>query len=626
MAQKTLNTILMGELKVTKLTTKKDKSNYIFHLLRDIEALEIMINEGLIEKSPMRIGAEQEFCLINKEFLPSGNALSVLQDINDAHFTTEIGNYNLEINLEPIELKEDCFSKLHKQLSGYLSKAKEAAEKSDTKILLTGILPTLTLKHIGAENMTPMQRYFVLNEAIKESRKQDFNIHIKGVDELNLLHDSVMLEGCNTSFQMHLQIHPDEFIDTYNWAQAISGPILSICTNAPLLFGKELWSETRIALFTQSVDTRANSFLLNEKQSRVSFGSAWETGAVADIFRDNVSRFRSLVTTEFTKDSVALLNEGEIPKLRALNLHNGTVYRWNRPCYGVGDGKPHLRIENRYIPSGPTATDEIANMAFWVGVMMGKSKSHKDIHEKMDFKDAKSNFFSAARDGMATQFYWNGTYISSHNLILNELLPMAYKGLYKVGVSPKDAEYYLKIITNRVNTNSGSQWMTKSFRNVLKTKKRFEALQILTANIYTKQQKEIPVSTWNLLKQNTPSAFLEKRTIKHAMSTDIFSVDEKDSIELVQHIMQWKNFHHMPVINGDKELIGLLTWTDIENYLVKAPGHQGAVKDIMKSEVITINQYNNLLDAKNIMKHHKINCLPVVCGNKLIGMLTSNDI
>ena len=168
--------------------------------------------------------------------------------------------------------------------------------------------------------------------------------------KLNLLFDSVMLEGCNTSFQMHLQVNPHNFIDTYNWAQAIAGPILSACTNSPLLFGKELWNETRIALFTQSIDTRANSFLLNENQSRVSFGKNWYKGSVSDIFKDNISRFRSFLTTDYIVDSVDLIEKGKIPRLLALQLHNGTVYPWNRVCYGVSKNKPHLRIENRLYP------------------------------------------------------------------------------------------------------------------------------------------------------------------------------------------------------------------------------------------------------------------------------------
>ncbi|MBQ0787929.1 MAG: CBS domain-containing protein [Oceanihabitans sp.] len=615
----------MGNLNVTKLTKKKDRANYFHQLIKDIEALDLMISNDMIEKSPIRIGAEQEFCIVDNAYLPKGNALDILKTINDAHFTTEIGNFNLEINLDPFELKGDCFSKLHNQLKTLLKRAKIAAENHKAKVVLTGILPTLSIKHIGAENMTPMQRYFVLNDAIKESRKQDFNIHIKGVDELNLLHNSVMLEGCNTSFQAHLQINPDEFIDSYNWAQAISGPILSICTNSPLLFGKELWSETRIALFTQSVDTRANSFLLNEKQSRVSFGNNWETGSITDIFKDNISRFRSLVTSEFVKDSVAMLEEGEIPKLKALNLHNGTVYRWNRVCYGVGGGKPHLRIENRYIPSGPSTSDEIANMMFWVGVMVGKPKKYQNIHETMDFKDAKSNFFSAARYGMAAQFKWNNEIISSQVLILNELLPIAYRGLYSMGVSPKDVEHYLTLIENRVKHLNGSDWITNSYRNLLQTKKRKEALQILTENMYLKQDQEYPISTWNVLGKGLETTFSIERKVYHIMNTDIFSVDKKDSLELVLHMMQWKNIHHMPVINNQKDLIGLLSWSDVKTHLNEIEESTKCVSNFMKEAVITTTQYTTVKEAKMCMQKHQISCLPVVENKKLIGIITTKD-
>ena len=616
----------MGNLNVTQLTTKKDKANYIHQLIKDIEALDLMITRGMIERSPIRIGAEQEFCIVTEDFLPNNNALNLLKQIDDNHFTTEIGNYNLEINLDPLVLKGNCFSVLHKQLKTLLEKAQNIANANNSKIVLSGILPTLSLKHITIENMTPIQRYYVLNDAIKESRKQDFNIHIKGVDELNLLHDSVMLEGCNTSFQAHLQIDPETFVDSYNWAQAISGPILSICTNSPLLFGKELWNETRIALFTQSVDTRANSFLLNEKQSRVSFGNNWETGTITDIFKDNISRFRSLVTSEFTKDSVTMLNQGEVPKLKALNLHNGTVYRWNRVCYGVGGGKPHLRIENRYIPSGPSTSDEVANLMFWVGVMMGKPKKYEEIHKVMDFKDAKSNFFSAARYGMKTQFKWNGKIVSSQDLILNELLPMAYRGLYNMGVSPKDVEHYLTIIENRVLSLNGSEWITTSYRNLLKSRKRKEALQVLTQQIHSKQTHDYPISTWNVLDKDKGTSFNINRKVYHYMNTDIFSVDKKDSLELVLHIMQWKNIHHMPVIDNNKNLVGLLSWSDVKSHLNEIEQSTKSVENFMQENVITVNQYTKISDAKALMKTHKISCLPVVKLNKLIGIITSKDI
>ncbi|MBO6605338.1 CBS domain-containing protein [Psychroserpens sp.] len=615
----------MGNLNVTKLSRKKDKANYIHQLSKDIQALDYMLENDMIEKSPIRIGAEQEFCLVNDEFLPNNNSLQVLKEINDDHFTTEIGNYNLEANLDPFELTGDCFSKVHKQLKSLMDKAKSAAEKYNTKIILTGILPTLSLKHISIDNMTPIQRYYVLNDAIKESRLQHFDIHIKGVDELNLLHDSVMLEGCNTSFQSHLQIDPDNFIRSYNWAQAISGPILSACTNSPFLFGKELWSETRIALFTQSVDTRTNSFLLNEKQSRVSFGSDWERGSVSDIFKDNISRFRSLLTAEFESDSIEVLKDGNIPKLKALSLHNGTVYRWNRVCYGVGGGKPHLRIENRYIPSGPTMKDEIANMMFWVGVMVGRPKEYDNIHEVMDFKDVKTNFFAAARYGLASQFIWEGKTISSQELILDVLLPMAYRGLYKMGVTPRDVENYLTVIENRVRMLNGSQWLSRSYRNLLRSKRPNEALQVLTANLYLKQEHDYPVATWEPLNKHATTSFDIDRRVRHMMNTDVFTVDKKDSLELVINIMRWKNIHHMPVIDDNKDLVGLLSWTDIVNNIEAIEDSTECVQHFMKEDLITINKEKCIHEAQMIMQKNNINCLPVVKGRKLIGILTSND-
>lgn len=614
----------MGRLDVKQLKSPKDKALYIHHLVKDLEALDIMLKKGLIEKKPIRIGAEQEFCLVTNRLFPNNNSVEVLEAINDEHFTTEIGKYNLEINSDPLLLKDDCFTKLYSQLKNLLEKAEAISNTKDSKIILTGVLPTLRLKHIAEDYMTDMPRYHVLNNALKSTRRESFNIHIKGVDELNLIHDCVMLEACNTSFQTHLQIHPDEFVDKYNWAQAIAGPVLSSCTNSPILFGRELWAETRIALFTQSIDTRANSFIHNEKQSRVSFGSDWETGTVTDIFRDHISRFRSLLTSDEHDDSLEKLEHGEIPKLRALQLHNGTVYKWNRVCYGVGGGKPHLRIECRYIPSGPTLLDEIANMAFWVGLMLGQSDKYRNIHQKMDFKDVKNNFFKAARNGMETQFKWNNTLISAKDLIINELLPLAEIGLKKAKICEEDVEKYLSIIKNRALKSNGSQWMVSNYRNLQKSKTNFEALQNITAYMHKNQLKEKTVDQWNIFNPDDNLKIDVSRIVKHNMNTKVLLVDQKDSLELVSNIMKWKNIHHLPVINKKKELTGLLTWTDLIK-LGDKDLHL-CVKDVMTKNLITISQEAPLKEAERIMKAHKINCLPVVRNKKLLGILTSNDL
>jgi CBS domain-containing protein len=616
----------MGSKNVQKLKGKKQRAVYLHHLVRDMEALEIMIQQGMIEKSPVRIGAEQEFCIVDPEFLPNNNSLDVLKEINDRHFTTEIGNYNLEINSDPLPLGSDCFSNLHQQLDALVDKAKVAAQKSGSRIILTGILPTIAPKHTTLESMTAVDRYFVLNEAAKKYRGQDFSIHIRGVDEVTMLHDSVMLEGCNTSFQMHLQIDPDEFVDMFNWSQAITGPVLAACCNSPLLFGKELWSETRIALFTQSVDVRTNSFLLNENQPRVSFESKWQTGSILDVFKDNIARFRSILTAEFENDSVELLEKGEIPKLKALCLHNGTVYRWNRACYGVGGGKPHLRIECRYIPSGPTVIDQIANIVFWVGLMKGRPENYQEIHQMMDFREVKSNFLAAARYGMAVQFHWDGKLFTGKHLLSEIFLPMAKEGLKKSGISENDIDKYLSVIQNRINSHNGSEWISKSYRNLLTTKKPDAALQVLTANMYLNQESNKPVSEWEVLSPDAMSQFNISKRVHHVMSTDIFSVEEIDSIELVAHMMKWKNIHHMPVIKGDKELVGILSWNDVSQLFENGKATNASVRSLMKTDLITIDQDSRVDDAKALMEKHKIHSLPVVRESKLVGILTSNDL
>ncbi|MCH6200453.1 CBS domain-containing protein [Aquiflexum sp. LQ15W] len=616
----------MGSKNVRKLKGKKQRAIYLHHLVRDIEALELMIQRDMFEKSPIRIGAEQEFCIVDSEFLPHSKSLQVLEEINDRHFTTEIGNYNLEINSDPIPLGRDCFSVLHRDLDDLMGKAKSAAQKFGSRIIITGILPTIASKHTTLESMTAVDRYFVLNEAAKEYRGQDFSIHIKGVDEVTMLHDSVMLEGCNTSFQMHLQLDPEEFVEMFNWSQAITGPVLAACSNSPLLFGKELWSETRIALFTQSVDVRTNSFFLNENQPRVSFESKWQTGTISDVFKDNIARFRSILTADFESDSVDLVEKGEIPLLKALCLHNGTVYRWNRACFGVGDGKPHLRIECRYLPSGPTVIDQIANMAFWVGLMKGRPEKYKELHLMMDFKEVKSNFLAAARYGMAVQFHWEGKLYSAQKLLSEVFLPIARDGLTKVGISEGDIEKYLSVIQNRINTHNGSEWITKSYRNLLITKKPDAAVQVLTANLYLNQESKKPVSEWEVLPPEAMSQFNITKKVHHVMSTDIFSVEEKDSIELVAHMMKWKNIHHMPVIKGDKELLGILSWVDVQLLFENGNATQATVKSLMKTELITIGQDSTVDEAKELMDRHKIHALPVVRENKLIGILTSNDL
>ncbi len=616
----------MGEKVVRKINSIEEKTIYIDHLLKDIEALDTMLEKGLFQKTPIHIGAEQEFCLVNEFWDPSGLGVEILEELNDDHFTSELNKYNLELNLDPLKLEDRCFSELHKELNTLMLKVKKAAEKYKAKVILTGILPTISHKYLDFSYMTPVDRYRVLNEAIKSIRKDDIELHIKGVDEVNLHHDTILYEGCNTSFQAHLQIDPDNFANTYNWAQAIAGPVLSICTNSPLLLGKELWEETRIALFTQSVDTRSSTFLLNEKESRVSFGDHWVSGTIADFYKEAIISFRSLVTTSFETDSMSQLKEGKVPKLKALSLHNGTTYRWNRLCYGITDNEPHVRIENRYMPSGPTTDDEIANMMFWVGLMHGRPKAYDDIHTKMDFKDVKSNFFNAARYGMGAQFYWDGKLISSQELLLDHFLPMAFRGLYSMNIEPQDAERYLSIIEKRIRSHTGSRWMINSYRKLLKTNKVPEALRIMVATMYERQEKRYTIDAWQLSRGDEYKIPKKHVTVGDRMNSKTITAQDIDSAALVLKMMRWKKIHHTPILDDDLNLVGLLSWADVEHYIDNPDLKLQNIGDIMKTELITAEQDMLLDEAKKVMDKHKIHCLPVVKDKKLIGIITNNDL
>ncbi len=614
----------MGEHRVRKLVGAAERVAYNRHLINDITALEQMFSSDLFEKSPIRIGAEQELCLIDTEWRPSPKALEVLDLIEDDHFTTEIAVYNLEANLDPLVLDGKCFSTMHHQLEEMIRKADAAAKREDSRILLTGILPSIQTKHLKAHFMAPIERYFALNEALVSLRGQNFSLHIKGADEVNLLHDSVLYEGCNTSFQIHLQIDPDDFVNSYNWAQAISGPVLSICTNSPLLLGKELWNETRIALFAQSIDTRASSYHLNEREARVTFGEDWAKGTAVDVFKDDVVRFRSILTSDFEKDSLEELAAGRIPKLKALGLHNGTIYRWNRPCYGVTNGKPHLRIECRYIPSGPTTVDEMANMVFWTGLMSGRPPAFDNIDQKMNFKDAKNNFLGAARYGMASQMWWKGRLVPSDRLILEELLPIAYNGLKKMNIDRQDANYYLSVIEERIKEKDAATWMRHNYRKLRQHYKKEDACRALAANIYEKQKIGNPISVWELAKAEDANITIgNDKKASQIMTRQVVSVNEHDSAELVAKMMQWRDIHHMPIIDAKRKLKGLVTWTDVQTM---QDSRKVPVKDFMKKELIVINPDEAVSMAEKLMNENLIGCLPVVSSGTLVGIITRNDL
>jgi len=619
----------MGSQLVKAITSPRERKKFIYHLLNDIKALEKMIHEDRFEKGIQRVGVEQELCIVNQHYRPSFNALKILEKLKDPHFTTEIALFNLEINLDPVELTNNCFSEIENQLTTAINKAqKVATEDNNDKIILAGILPTLKKKHLILENMTPLDRYRILNEIFKNIRGGDFKLRIDGVDELKINHDSILFEACTTSCQVHLQINLDEIVDKYNWAQVIAGPMLSIMSNSPLLLGKELWSETRIALFQQSVDMRNTSHLLRQQKPRVSFGNGWIKNSIIELFTDDISRYTTLVTTDFEEDSFDVLAKGDMPELRAFNLHNGTLYKWNRVCYGVINNIPHLRIENRYIPSGPSIVDEIANALFWVGVMQGMPDAYKKIWKIMPFNDARGNFINAARTGINTYFNWFGEGISAKRLIKKVLIPMARKGLKKSKIHSKDIKYYLNIIEKRVDKDiTGSKWLIRSKRKLRKDVSIDVANLLLVCNMYKNQQSNKPIHEWKLAEVSEKQMCKMHDKLYKVMTSELFVVNENDLVELVVKIMEWKNIHHLPVVNEHNKIIGIITKSNLDLIDIQSAKNNLVVaKDIMVNDVISVNSETLIEDAKKIMAQNKIGCLPVIDGGDLIGIVTRNDL
>lgn len=614
----------MGEQIVDRAESLQERTAFIQHLIDDVAALELMLDNHAFEDDVVRIGAEQELCLVNEHYRPLGANMELLKAVDDAHFTTELASYNIEINLDPVVLEGDAFSTVQAQLETLLKKGGRAAQKVGAQLLMAGILPTIGKNEVSLDYLTPIPRYFALNEKLTQYKGSTFNLKIRGVDELFLKHDSVMFEACNTSFQLHLQIPSHDFVSSYNWAQAIAGPVLSACCNSPMLMGRELWKETRIALFQQSLDTRKIAAALRNQSPRVGFGTQWETGSVAEIFKKDISHHRILLTKPIAKSALAQYEAGEVPELLALRLHNGTVYRWNRPCYGIGGGKPHLRIENRYLPAGPSVLDEMANFAFWAGLMMGRPKAYDDMSQQMDFKFAKSNFIKAARTGQETVFHWMGRQVTANELLLEELLPLARTGLKKCNVATKDIDRLLGIVEQRLRHQTGDAWQVHNLRELKRHFKTDRALVLLTKAMCDNQATALPVHQWPNI--DWEHDLRPHRLVKEVMTTHLYKLHEDDTVAMARAIMAWNKIHHIPVEDRKGRLTGLLSWSHLLTLGDAAVAAGKTVAEVMVREVVTIAPDALITDAVELMETRGIGCLPVCMGKHMVGIMSTNDV
>ncbi len=627
----------MGEQKVSLVQSKEQMRSFVQSLLKDIRALEHMLDNNMFESGITRIGAEQEMVLVNNQTMnPASIAMDVIGQLSDKQWLeTELAKFNLEITLDPQEFTGPCFQTLETEINQKLATISDVLKQYDTSLALTGVLPTFRKNDLEMHNLTPKERYKALMTAIHDQLiGNNFELRIFGIDELLIRHKSPLLEACNTSFQVHLQTDAKDFAPLYNLSQTLAAPVMAISANSPLVFGKRLWHESRIALFQQSIDVRTTHEHFRERSPRVSFGSDWLDTSVIEIFKEDISRFRVLISSDIKEDSLEMIRNNNTPKLRALQVHNSTVYRWNRPCYGISpNGQPHLRIENRVLPSGPTVQDEIANACLWLGCMIGMYDNIKDIRKHIGFADIRDNFGKAAKYGIDSNFTWfKDKKISACELIKKELLPYARAGLKSRHVDDADIDKYLGIIEERAETHmNGARWLLRGYTKLKEETNRVEALRLITQATIENQQSNIPGHKWEM-----PSLDLKKDYATHEllvseiMQTDLITAQKDDVIELVSAMMNWKNINYMPVENTKGNLVGLVSSKEILAYFkdkdLLPETSQKNIADIMIEEPIIVSGNTKLTEAISIMQTKDIGCLPVVDDGELTGILTDWDI
>jgi CBS domain-containing protein len=502
------------------------------------------------------------------------------------------------------------------------------------RLILTGILPTLRKYDLEMHNLTPKKRYYALMEAINSQLQGNaYELRLSGIDELLVRHNSPLLEACNTSFQVHLQVSPNNFAPLYNISQVLAAPVIAVAANSPIVFGKRLWHESRIALFQQALDVRTTQEHMRQRSPRVSFGTNWLNESIMEIYKEDIARFRVLLSADVEEDSIKLLTEGKVPKLRALQVHNSTVYRWNRPCYGVSpNGKPHLRIENRVIPAGPTVVDEVANAAFWLGAMEGMHAAYPDIRAKIGWEDAQDNFIKSAKFGIDTKFTWFGDQkVTATDLLQQELIPLAREGLKRRNVDSGDIDRYMGIIEERAKRHmNGSRWQLRAYTKLAKEVSRDEALCGLTASIINNQKANKPVHTWELPNaEDMPDYKPARLMVDEFMETDLFTVQKDDLIELVAELMDWRKIRYMPVEDSKGKIVGLVTSRLLLRYFTRQNKINGktatCVKDIMIKDPVTVGPNETIVQAMRTMRDKKIGCLPVVQNDELIGIITEME-
>ncbi|MGE3661522.1 MAG: glutamate--cysteine ligase [Pseudonocardia sp.] len=481
--------------------SRRDRQRYRAKVQRCIDALAVMLREHPFAHDEPMTGLEVELNLVGPDLTPALSGDRVLAVLGD-EFQSELGRWNMELNLPPRPLPGDQWRHLERQLTETLSLACARAEDHGARLAVIGILPTLTRDDLVVEALSPDTRYAVLNEQMLGLRGEPVRIDIAGDGQESLAvdFDSIAPEAACTSMQLHLQVPPDAFAGYWNAAQCLAGVQLAVGSNSPFLLGSRLWAETRIPLFEQACDVRSPELRNQGVRPRVWFGEQWIT-SILDLFTENKRYFPALMPITEDVDPIAELRAGRVPELAEMTLHNGTIWRWNRPVYDVAGGVPHVRVENRVLPAGPTAIDMVANALLFYGLLRCMVEDERPLWSFMSFEAVHENFLIAARHGLDEPLYWPGTgWIRPDELVLRKLLPVASDGLARWGVRSEVIDRYLTVVEQRcVRRRTGSAWQRDAVAALeARGASREAALRGMLDRYLESSAANEPVHTWAL--------------------------------------------------------------------------------------------------------------------------------
>ena len=493
----------MGEKVVATGFDLSDRQRYRQKLRQCLAAQDRLLEEKRFDRPRNLMGLEIELNLADRDGLPRMMNEEVLERIASRDFQTELAQFNIEVNIAPHRLSGRVFDQLAEELRIGLAYADRKAAEVGAGIVMIGILPTLGAQDLVHANLSRADRYQLLNDRILAARGEDIALDIEGVEHLVCTSASIAPEAACTSMQMHLQVTPERFAAVWNAAQAVVGPQVALGANSPFLFGRELWRETRPMLFQQATDTRPQELREQGVRPLTWFGERWISGAY-DLFEENLRYFPSLLPICDDEEPLRVLDEGGIPRLKELQLHNGTIYRWNRPVYAVVDGVPHLRVESRVMPAGPTVTDVLANAAFYYGLVRSLAEASRPVWSRMPFAAAAENFDAACRYGIDAELTWPRggrgalTKVPAVRLVQEELLPLAADGLDAWGVAPADRDRYLGVIEERCRRRvNGASWQAAVFHRAMDAGMPRQAAQAAMTRAYCELMRSgEPVHAW----------------------------------------------------------------------------------------------------------------------------------